>query len=225
MPTPQGASSLISPSYQQQHPPGGHQGNLPEDKYLIRTVVLSNMTVIHNGIEAFRQDMEDKLTRAYRHAYVVRRFKRQDLQDPLIQDVDDDEEELEDDDLDASNSTESKDYIAQEEAKEFTLMPNNSSVASSHNETEDSIDEIDNDEESSDESESGSPNIEEYDEDSLTQGNDTQTELLGNVLGREGRLSGDGWPVVKIHNIRSSLPEPEIEMIYTVSKGKIHSAT
>ena len=27
-------------------------------------------------------------------------------------------------------------------------------------------------------------------------------------------------PSVKIHNIRSSLPEPEIEMIYTVYKGR-----
>ena len=31
--------------------------------------------------------------------------------------------------------------------------------------------------------------------------------------------SGDA-PSVKIHNIRSSLPEPEIEMIYTVYKGR-----
>ena len=30
----------------------------------------------------------------------------------------------------------------------------------------------------------------------------------------------DATPSVKIHNIRSSLPEPEIEMIYTVYKGK-----
>ena len=30
----------------------------------------------------------------------------------------------------------------------------------------------------------------------------------------------EAWPMVRIHNIRSSLPRPEIEMIYTVSKGR-----
>ncbi len=46
---------------------------VPEEEFLIRTVLLSNMTVIHNGIEGFKQEMEEKLTKAYRHAYVVNR--------------------------------------------------------------------------------------------------------------------------------------------------------
>ena len=36
---------------------------------------------------------------------------------------------------------------------------------------------------------------------------------------RQPRYEDNEEPKVKIHNIRSSLPKPEIEMIYTVSKG------
>ena len=64
------AIALILSRY---HPVTGKK--LPKEEYLVRTVLLSNMTTIHNGIESFRQDMERKLTTAYRHAYVVHRLE------------------------------------------------------------------------------------------------------------------------------------------------------
>jgi len=118
---------LITPSAHVSPPPifQSNSEKLPAEKFLVRTVVLSNMTVIHAGIEAFKADMENKLTRAYRRAYgrdedVAKRRKR---------DSSEEEEES------------------------------------------------------------------------------TQTKTTSK-------------PIVKIHNIRSSLPEPEIEMIYTVSDGE-----
>jgi hypothetical protein len=54
---------------------------LPDDRFLVRTVVLSNMTVIHSGIERFKHDMEHKLTRAYRNAYTRRRYRRSSRED------------------------------------------------------------------------------------------------------------------------------------------------
>lgn len=42
---------------------------LPRDEFLVRTVLHSNMTIIHNRIEHFKDLMEEKLTRAYKKAY------------------------------------------------------------------------------------------------------------------------------------------------------------
>ena len=113
------------------HPITGQK--LPNEEYLVRTVLMSNMTIITNGIENFKQEMENKLTEAYRHAYVVNRYRR--------------------------------------DVSDFYRRYARSAQA---------------------------------DED----------QPVDDVTGREK------LPMVKIHNIRSSLPEPEIEMIYTVSKGE-----
>ena len=42
---------------------------LPLEKYIVRTILHSNMTIIHNRVEDFKRQMEQKLTRAYRRAY------------------------------------------------------------------------------------------------------------------------------------------------------------
>ena len=46
---------------------------LPENEFLVRTVVKSNMTILHNRIEDFKRAMEANLTSLYRTAYGVRR--------------------------------------------------------------------------------------------------------------------------------------------------------
>ena len=42
---------------------------LPKDEFIVRTILHSNMTIIHNKVEDFKHAMEQKLTRAYRRAY------------------------------------------------------------------------------------------------------------------------------------------------------------
>ena len=162
-------------------PPEG--GRLPNEEFLVRTVLLSNMTVIHNEIESFKDEMERKLTKAYRHAYVVRmRHKRSVAAPPAL-------------------------------ARDRTLK----GVVRVGRVIREAVKES---EEEKDEEES---EIAGYNEDDG--GNDD--DAAENERAREGRENGDSgereWPRVKIHNIRSSLPEPEIEMIYTVSKGEYAS--
>ncbi len=51
-------------------PPGftlGSKGQMPADKFLVRTVLHSNITILHNKVEDFKQQLERKLTRAYRY--------------------------------------------------------------------------------------------------------------------------------------------------------------
>lgn len=111
------------------HPLGSNA--LPEEKFLIRTVLRSNMTIIHKGIEGFKDDMESKLTRAYKRAYANQRVKRA----------------------------------------------------------------------------------------SRTKRDTVEAPVVSPVATGDGAPRPAVEPTVKIHNIRSSLPEPEIEMIYTVYKG------
>ena len=42
---------------------------LPDDEFLVRTVLKSNMTLLHNRIEDFKNSMEANLTSLYRNAY------------------------------------------------------------------------------------------------------------------------------------------------------------
>ena len=99
---------------------------------------------------SLKADMEDKLTRAYRHAYVVNRYKRS----PQM----------------VSNNGGDKRY------KRSPQMLGNNKGEKRYKRSPQMVNNNDGDKEE--------------------------------------------WPKVKIHNIRSSLPEPEIEMIYTVSRGK-----
>ncbi|XP_040571416.1 uncharacterized protein [Lepeophtheirus salmonis] len=57
----------------QNHSLSSSNEKLPNEKYLVRTVVLSNMTVIRRDIEKFKKDMEIKLERAFRKAYARKR--------------------------------------------------------------------------------------------------------------------------------------------------------
>ena len=52
---------------------GGKDVILPRDEYLVRTVLASNMTLLHNRIEDFKTSMEHNLTSLYRNAYEHRR--------------------------------------------------------------------------------------------------------------------------------------------------------
>ena len=45
---------------------------LPRDEFLVRTVLESNMTLLHNRIEDFKTAMEANLTSLYRNAYYRR---------------------------------------------------------------------------------------------------------------------------------------------------------
>ena len=124
------------------HPLGSNA--LPAEKFLIRTVLRSNMTIIHKGIEGFKDDMETKLTRAYKHAYAENRVKR-------------------------------------------------------------------------------AARVKRDTEDQLT-GGTADSPVVAPVAAGDGAPAQQRpavEPTVKIHNIRSSLPQPEIEMIYTVYKGTL----
>ena len=142
---------------------GGIGGALPDEEFLVRTVLLSTMTVIHNGIENFKDEMEQKLTKAYRHAYVVRRYRREAAAPQEVP---------------GWRRVGRRIRAALEEEEEKAIA-----------------------------------------EEELMEGGKDDAERT-----RQERADDDDddkeWPTVKIHNIRSSLPEPEIEMIYTVSKGK-----
>ena len=109
----------------------------------MRTVLSSNMTIIHNGIEGFKEQMENKLTKAYRNAYGKQRYKRDVIEEELA-------------------------AIPPRLGRRIR-----------------------------------SPDGQESDKEEQIQEQQEEANL----------------PTVKIHNIRSSLPEPEIEMIYTVYKG------
>ena len=60
--------------------PDVSSGKLPKDKFIVRTILHSNMTIIHNKVEAFKSQLEDKLTRAYRRAYDEDKFPRYGIQ-------------------------------------------------------------------------------------------------------------------------------------------------
>lgn len=49
---------------------------LPQEKFIVRTILHSNMTIIHNKVENFKAQLEEKLTRAYRRAYNEDKFPR-----------------------------------------------------------------------------------------------------------------------------------------------------
>ena len=49
---------------------------LPQDKFIVRTILHSNMTILHNRVEDFKAQLEQKLTRAYRRAYDEDKFPR-----------------------------------------------------------------------------------------------------------------------------------------------------
>ena len=59
----------ISPSRPYVSPEVSPINKLPKDEFIVRTILHSNMTIIHNKVEDFKHAMEQKLTRAYRRAY------------------------------------------------------------------------------------------------------------------------------------------------------------
>jgi hypothetical protein len=44
---------------------------MPDEEFLVRTILHSNMTIIHNRVEDFKYQMEQKLTRAYRYGWHI----------------------------------------------------------------------------------------------------------------------------------------------------------
>ena len=66
--------SSTTPSFGGDWPPAGKDVVLPRDEFLVRTVLLSNMTLLHNRIEDFKTSMEANLTSLYRTAYEHRRY-------------------------------------------------------------------------------------------------------------------------------------------------------
>jgi len=54
--------------------PAGKDVALPRDEFLVRTVLKSNMTLLHNRIEDFKTAMEANLTSLYRTAYDHKRY-------------------------------------------------------------------------------------------------------------------------------------------------------
>ena len=66
--------SSTVPSFGGEWLPAGKDSVLPRDEFLVRTVLLSNMTLLHNRIEDFKTSMEANLTNLYRNAYEHRRY-------------------------------------------------------------------------------------------------------------------------------------------------------
>eukprot|EP00095_Tigriopus_kingsejongensis_P009409 maker-scaffold143_size313727-snap-gene-1.22 protein:Tk09409 transcript:maker-scaffold143_size313727-snap-gene-1.22-mRNA-1 annotation:"PREDICTED: uncharacterized protein LOC100142575" len=196
--------------------------DLPEEQFLIRTILQSNMTMIHKGIENFKRDMERKLTRAYRSAYEAKRFKRE-MSTTL---------EPREDSTDAADTTS---LVSQEETTtaeiglddttnilettpldliEFTdattLIPDTSTLAL------ESIEALEPETETTTEA------VEDSTEPDPTTPGPTLEQARNLKHPQWASLANDddeeSYPVVKIHNIRSSLPRPEIEVIYTVNR-------
>lgn len=201
------------------HPITGEK--LPSHQFLVRTVLLSNMTVIHNGIENFKEDMERKLTSAYRHAYVVNRYKREAEAEGVATEK-----------AEEGGGSDEHGGVASDEVVEGSGADEHGGVANKDSEEKDGADEqegvasdivgggedekvgvaIENSEEADKEGVSSGEKREERAAQMVVNTPFSTTEIEPNMR--------QEWPRVKIHNIRSSLPEPEIEMIYTVSKGK-----
>ncbi len=225
---------------QQWHPliGSGKGVRVPDEKFLVRTVVLSNMTTLHNGIENFKVDMESKLSAAYQSAYGFQeRYKRSAAEAEEFLEAangteigvdfdggDDDSAKNETTAVEANEPGNANDTIAED------LLQAGNELHS--DDAEDIATEDANLFESKEEEED-----EDYNTDFDRKGNETnssadrQTRQLVEPGGRRPptppALSTDVEsgppPVVRIHNIRSSLPEPEIEMIYTVYRGEFET--
>lgn len=130
---------------------------LPQEEYIIRTILHSNMTIIHNRVEDFKRQMEAKLTRAYRRAYDENKLKSRWARS------------------------------AADEEEETMFFPHGRHIRSpmKHSKSEE--------------------------EASIVQ------EEESDILTQEKRAKRHRTPPrVMIHNIRSALPQPEIEVLYTV---------
>lgn len=135
---------------------------LPQEEYIIRTILHSNMTIIHNRVEDFKRQMEQKLTKAYRRAYDENKLK----------------------------SRWSRSTMEDEDATMF--FPHGRHIRSpmKHEKSEE--------------------------EASIVQ------EEENTILKEEKRAKRHRTPPrVMIHNIRSALPQPEIEVLYTVYQGNL----
>ena len=258
-------------------------GKLPQEQFLVRTVLQSNMTIIHKGIEAFKHEMEDKLTRAYRQAYVLQRYKRQveevttdmttvsSIGDEFTTEMSSETSTV----VSNSDTTKSDAKTVETTTQEIstsetttvdaTVYETTSIGISSHETTTigtigttDTNDNFENTEETfrdisyfdstSTTTESSKTTDTDFETvDKLFQTTEKNIETTEKnvdttlnlkfkdndedsdpIISRIPRTTANDtrnstephWPHVKIHNIRSSLPEPEIEMIYTVAKGK-----
>ena len=227
---------------------------LPDEQYLVRTVLESNMTVIHNGIESFKAEMENKLTDAYRHAYQVKRYRR-NLDETTTTTI---EVNVDGDDLETTTATPTTtDIILTLDDDEVTTMwPNmlqddqdredifetTTAAATTTTLGETTVASIEITTTTIATTTTNNPiptassdatpafvNIPYFDLISTTSTTTTDKPPLTATTAITTANSGlnevrqprrDEDPEVKIHNIRSSLPKPEIEMIYTVSKGK-----
>ena len=130
-------------------------GKLPNEDYIVRTILHSNMTIIHNRVEDFKRQMEVKLGRAYKKAY----------------------------DKNKLHARWTRSAPAEEEQEMDMLFPHGRQLRSEKN-----------------------------------QERLFQQEEHRAAKGSRGKRHRTP-PRVMIHNIRSALPEPEIEVLYTVYQG------
>ena len=125
---------------------GTPPSKLPQEEFIVRTILLSNMTIIHNRVEDFKKQMEQKLTRAYRRAY----------------------------DNDKLKARWERGASVEEQKEEVVFFPHGRHKRSASK--------------------------------------DEHTPPLPPPRPKRHRTP----PRVMIHNIRSALPQPEIEVLYTV---------
>eukprot|EP00094_Tigriopus_californicus_P009459 TCALIF_09122-PA protein Name:"Protein of unknown function" AED:0.06 eAED:0.04 QI:0/0.6/0.33/0.83/0.8/0.66/6/74/974 len=202
------SSSSITGDPHNYHPYGSK--DLPEEQYLIRTILQSNMTIIHKGIEHFRNDMEQKLTRAYRAAYEKKRFKRE-MSTTTLQPEDE-------------TTTLMESLFENQSPEDTTILPD---VTTPYQLTTTSTQPETTGISIGTEPESILPDTTtDEPETSTAIMNDADLELARNVGLLKSTFSStndddsEALPTVRIHNIRSSLPRPEIEMIYTVNRDE-----
>ena len=144
---------------------------LPLEKFIVRTILHSNMTIIHNKVEDFKKQMEQKLTRAYRRAYDKDKFQ--------------------------SRWTRSADEESEFEENLVLMFPHGRQIRSAV------ADKTGKKEENSGEE------------------SDVTAEEFRSPVHIPPRAKRHRTPPrVEIHNIRSALPQPEIEVLYTVYQGK-----
>lgn len=195
------SSSSITGDPHDYHPYGSK--DLPEEQYLIRTILQSNMTIIHKGIEHFRNDMEQKLTRAYRAAYEKKRFKREMMTTTL---------EPEDE-----TTTLMESYLTDETPEDTTVLPDVTTTTFQLETTSPQT-------ETTTISMVTEPETDSILLDTTTIEPETSTidMVVAKIVDSPSSTDDDSeaLPTVRIHNIRSSLPRPEIEMIYTVNRDE-----
>ena len=227
---------------------GPEGGKWPEEEFLVRTVLQSNMTVIHNAIEGFKREMENKLTRAYRRAYVVNRFKR-GLETTTMTSIAEDETTtfIETVEEAATTITTTRPATIRRTITTTTSPNEDATVTSTTKPASESVTTTENVATSTEvvttkatsesamtttienvmTSTEAEVTTEAFQENFVDLSYFTNQEADNLNVNEDydddnrqpRRENGDEKIVVGIYNIRSSLPKPEIEMIYSVSRG------